>query len=166
MNLFAIFAVLPAMLFTAQGPHPSHIETGHQLFQKNCSACHGAEAKGGRGPDLTTGRWKWGSTDAAILQNILSGIPGTPMPAFPMPEDDGRAIVGWLRSLHSAGQEESVTGDPKAGRTLFFGAAGCSRCHTFGGQGGRLGPDLSRIAEEKTVADLKKDITQPDDSLR
>ena len=36
----------------------------------------------------------------------------------------------------------------------------------FGGPGGRLGPDLSRIGEEKPVAELKKAITQPDDSLR
>ncbi len=168
MRPSALRPVLLTIVLAAQAhaQGPTRVQTGHQLFQKNCSACHGTEAKGGRGPDLTSGRWKWGSTDAAILQNILSGISGTQMPAFPMPEDDGRAIVAWLRSLRSTGPEESVTGDPRAGRALFFGAAGCSRCHTFGGQGGRLGPDLSRIAEEKTVADLKKDITQPDDGLR
>src|SRR5690348_4924069 len=168
MRFSVVRPVLFAMVLAAQAQaqSPTRIETGHKLFQKNCSACHGSEAKGGRGPDLTTGRWKWGPTDAAILQNVLSGIPGTQMPAFPMPEDDGRAIVGWLRSLRSAGPEESVTGDRQAGRRLFFGAAGCSRCHMFGGQGGRLGPNLSRIGEEKSVADLKKDITQPDESLR
>ena len=72
----------------------------------------------------------------------------------------------WLRSLRSAGPEEQVTGDPRAGRALFFGGAGCSRCHMFGGQGGRLGPDLSRIGEEKHVAELKEAITKPDESLR
>jgi PQQ-dependent dehydrogenase (methanol/ethanol family) len=160
------FHLLVGMLFAAQDQQPARIETGHQLFQKNCSACHGTEAKGGRGPDLTTGRWKWGSSDAAILQNILTGIPGTQMPAFPMQEGEGRTILAWLRSLRNTGPQEQVTGDSKAGRTLFFGAAECSRCHMFGGQGGRLGPDLTRIAEEKNIPELRKDIMQPDESLR
>src|SRR5262245_53687056 len=166
MKFFGLFLLFPATLLAGQAPQLSRVEAGHKLFQKMCSACHGTEAKGGRGPDLTSGRWKWGSTDAAILQNILTGIPGTQMPAFPMPEDDARAIVAWLRSLRSVGPEEQVTGDPRAGQTLFFGAAGCNRCHMFGGQGGRLGPNLSRIGEEKSVAALRKDVTQPDETLR
>ena len=100
MRSSALRPLLLTIVLAAQAhAQGTRVQTGHQLFQKNCSACHGTEAKGGRGPDLTTGRWKWGSTDAAILQNILSGISGTQMPAFPMPEDDGRAIVAWLRSL-------------------------------------------------------------------
>ena len=168
MNFVGLIPLFAAMLFALPPPAPgaSRIDIGHKLFQKTCSACHGTEAKGGRGPDLTSGHWKWGSSDAAILQNILTGIPGTQMPAFPMPEEDARAVVAWLRSLRSAGPEERVTGDPRAGYALFFGSAGCSRCHIFGGRGGRLGPDLTRIAEEKSIAELKKDITQPDESLR
>ncbi len=166
MKFFGLFLLFPATLLAGQAPQLSRVEAGHKLFQKMCSACHGTEAKGGRGPDLTSRRWKWGSTDAAILQNILTGIPGTQMPAFAMPEDEGRTIVVWLRSLLHAGPEEQVTGDPVAGRGLFFGAAGCSRCHMFGGQGGRLGPNLSRIAEEKSVTELRKEIAQPDENLR
>ena len=135
MKLTPLWYFLPAMLAAAQTPgsqNLSRIETGHKLFQKNCAACHGMEAKGGRGSDLTTGHWKWGSSDADILRNILTGISGTQMPAFPMPEDEGRAIVAWLRSLRSTGPEEQVTGDPHAGRALFFGSAGCSHCHIFG----------------------------------
>lgn len=157
-------ALLPAMLVYGNA-QTNRADAGHQLFQKTCSACHGSEAKGGRGPDLTTGRWKWGSSDADILRNILGGIPGTQMPAFAMPEDDGRAIVAWLRSLHIS-PGERITGDAHAGRTLFFGAAGCSRCHMFGAQGGRLGPNLSRISDEKSAAELKKAITDPNDTLR
>src|SRR5678810_1026616 len=151
----AFFTLLSAMLLLApaQAQNPARLEMGRKLFQKNCSACHGSEAKGVRGPELTTGRWKSGSSDADILRNILTGIAGTQMPAFPMPEDEGRAIVVWLRSLRSAGPEEQVTGDPRAGRALFFGSSGCSHCHMFGGLGGRLGPDLSRIGEEKHVSE-------------
>jgi PQQ-dependent dehydrogenase (methanol/ethanol family) len=163
--LVLLLAAMPVAL-PAPTPESARIDTGRKIFQKTCSACHGTEGKGGRGPDLTTGRWKWGSSGAAILQNILTGIPGTQMPPFAMPEDDARAIVAWLHSLRNDGPEDQITGDPHAGRVLFFGSAGCSGCHIFGGQGRRLGPDLSRIAEEKSVAELKKDITQPDESLR
>jgi PQQ-dependent dehydrogenase (methanol/ethanol family) len=168
MKSTVLLALLSAILLAAhaRAQRPERIEAGHKLFQKTCAACHGTEAKGGRGSDLTTGRWKWGSSDADILRNILTGIAGTQMPAFAMPEDEGRAIVAWLRSLRSAGPEEQVTGDARAGQALFFGAAGCSRCHMFGGQGGRLGPNLSRIGEEKHVAELKEAIQNPDQSLR
>ncbi len=168
MKLLALIPLFTAMLqaLPPPGPESPRVAAGHALFQKNCSACHGSEGKGGRGPDLTTGRWKWGSSDADILRNILTGISGTQMPAFAIPEDDGRAIVAWLRSLRNLGPEERITGDARAGRTLFFGAAGCSRCHMFGGQGGRLGPNLSRIGEEKNAAELRKAITDPNESLR
>lgn len=167
MKSSIFLTLLSAILLTSQAgaQRPERIDAGHKLFQKTCAACHGTEAKGGRGSDLTTGRWKWGSSDADILRNILTGIAGTQMSAFAMPEDEGRAIVAWLRSLRS-GPEEQVTGDSRAGRALFFGDAGCSRCHMFGGQGGRLGPNLSRIGEEKHVAELKEAIKNPDQSLR
>ena len=158
----AVMFFAPATLISGT----TRVETGHEIFLKNCSACHGSEAKGGRGPDLTTGHWKWGATDAAILENILKGIAGTQMSAFPMPEEDARAVVAWLRSLRDLGPDERVTGDRAAGRALFFGSAGCSKCHIFGGQGGRLGPDLTRIADENNLQQLKKDITEPHDSLR
>jgi cytochrome c oxidase cbb3-type subunit 3 len=85
MKRSAFLTPLSLMLFVvpAQAQNPARIEMGHKLFQKNCSACHGSEAKGGRGPDLTTGHWKSGSSDADILRNILTGIAGTQMPAFP-----------------------------------------------------------------------------------
>jgi len=168
MKFFALIPLLGAMLLAFPQPTPetSRVDSGRALFQKTCSACHGSEAKGGRGPDLTTGRWKWGSSGADILRNILTGIPGTQMPAFAMPESDGRAIVAWLRSLRNVDPDERFTGDARAGRTLFFGAAGCSRCHMFGAQGGRLGPNLSYIGEEKNAAELKKAITDPNESLR
>src|SRR5579872_4650994 len=163
-TIASLYFLSVALLCAA--PPAARVEEGHKLFQKNCSACHGSEAKGGRGPDLTTGHWKWGASDADILRNILTGISGTQMPAFPMPEDEGRAIVAWLRSLRSSGPEERITGDASAGRALFFGTAGCGRCHMFGGQGGRLGPDMSRMGEEKHVGELREAITKPDASLR
>jgi len=74
MKRSAFLTLLPAMLLMAQAraQNPARIEMGHKLFQKNCSACHGSEAKGGRGPDLTTGQWKSGSSDADILRKLTN----------------------------------------------------------------------------------------------
>ncbi|MFZ0009541.1 MAG: c-type cytochrome, partial [Steroidobacteraceae bacterium] len=60
----AAFTLLAAFVPVAGAQAPGRIDVGHKLFQKNCSACHGSEAKGGRGPDLTTGHRKYGSSDA------------------------------------------------------------------------------------------------------
>src|ERR1700751_4811506 len=58
------------------------VREGASLFRGNCSPCHGLNARGGgRGPDLTSGRWTHGSTDDAIFRTISQGVPGTDMPA-------------------------------------------------------------------------------------
>ena len=122
-----------------------HPETpqGKTLFIRKCSACHGDTAKGGRGPDLTTGTWKHGSSDADLMRNIIKGIPGTQMPPIPMSETDARSIISFLRSLAESEKTVQVAGDPEAGRRLFFESTGCSSCHMFGGRGGILAPDLT-----------------------
>src|SRR6478672_1242498 len=85
----AILLFLSASVLPAQGPSAEDITAGQNQFQKFCTACHGGNAKGGRGPDLTSGRWRSGSADADILRNIRSGIPNTEMPAFPISAREG-----------------------------------------------------------------------------
>ena len=61
---------------------PAAIKEGASLFRANCSPCHGLNARGGgRGPDLTSGLWIHGGSDAAIFRTISQGVPGTEMPA-------------------------------------------------------------------------------------
>jgi PQQ-dependent dehydrogenase (methanol/ethanol family) len=144
----------------------SEVAAGRKLFQSLCTSCHGESAKGGRGPNLATGDFRWGRSDEAILKNILQGVPGTPMPAFPMSQSDGKSVVAYLRSLRTNGTAEKLHGDSEAGRKLFFGSAKCSQCHMIGGRGGRLGPDLSSIGDERAVSEIREAIVDPDKSLR
>lgn len=140
-------------------------ETGRQLFVKLCSSCHGDTGKGGRGSDLTTGQWRHGGSDEDLRLNITKGIKGTQMPAFPMPENDVLEIVKFLHGL-SGGETERAAGDSEQGREAFFGAARCASCHTFGGRGGILGPDLTSIARQTKLPAIRKAILDPDADLR
>ncbi len=141
------------------------VARGRALFAEKCAACHGENAKGGRGSDLTSGKWKWGGSDTEISLNIRMGIPGTQMPATSISEDEADAVVAFLRTF-SQHDMEPITGDAAEGRSLFFGSAGCAACHFFGGRGGRLGPDLSKIRDEKSVSELRQAITEPSESQR
>jgi alcohol dehydrogenase (cytochrome c) len=139
MKLALLFA---ATTIAVLAQHPEAIREGRQLFVRNCSACHGDTAKGGRGPDLTTGEWKHGGSTEDLVRNIVKGIPGTQMPPIPMPDAEAQAIVVFLQSLSAKGGEKP-TGDEARGRTLFFGEGKCFGCHMFAGRGGVFGPDLT-----------------------
>jgi putative membrane-bound dehydrogenase-like protein len=53
-------------------------------------------------------------------------------------------------------------GDARAGREIFLGKkAGCTACHTVAGQGGKVGPDLSKIGSIRVGRDLLEAIVFP-----
>jgi putative heme-binding domain-containing protein len=54
------------------------------------------------------------------------------------------------------------SGDPDLGRTVFFGnKAGCTACHTVGGRGGKVGPELTKIGAIRSGRDLLESIVFP-----
>ncbi len=55
---------------------------GQRLFKQLCGPCHGFDARGGQGPDLTDERWAHGGSDAEIYWSMASGVPGTRMREF------------------------------------------------------------------------------------
>ncbi len=163
-NLRSGLLIASISIAFAQDSDPQRIATGRVLFEKSCTSCHGQNAKGGRGPNLT-GPMHRGSLESEIMQNIISGIAGTQMPGFPVGEEEARSIVAYLRSLRTGGPDLPVKGDSAVGQRLFFSTAGCSGCHMYRGQGGRLGPDLSLVGQAKTVRELTRAITEPHKEL-
>jgi putative heme-binding domain-containing protein len=140
------------------------IQEGASLFRANCSPCHGLNARGGtRGPDLSTGRWTHGSSDADIFRTITQGVPGTEMPGAGFEDSEIWTLVAYLRSLAPA--KAALSGNRLKGERIFAGSGGCSQCHMIKGQGGRLGPDLSRIGASRSVAYLVDSIRQPSKDL-
>ena len=140
------------------------VKEGASLFRSNCSPCHGVNARGGgRGPDLTSGRWRHGGTDAEIFRTISDGVPGTEMPANSFEDSEIWAIVAYLRSLAPA--KGAVTGDAKKGEAIFWDQAGCGSCHMVRGRGGRLGPDLSRVGAARSAEYLEESVREPSKQL-
>jgi alcohol dehydrogenase (cytochrome c) len=142
---------------------PSAVRTGKIIYDQTCSACHGPDAQGGRGPSLATGQFSHGGEDADLFHTIQSGIAGTQMPAFSaLPTEDVWRIVTYLRSLNATkvNGNETVTGNAAAGEALFWGKAGCGQCHEVNERGSILGPDLSDAGKD-SAEDLQSVILHP-----
>ena len=74
-------------------------------------------------------------------------------------------IMTYLDSLTPNPSSIDLPGNPTSGQTLFAGKGNCSSCHMINGEGGRLGPDLSRIGERRDPDTLKKDLLKPNESV-
>ena len=82
-----------------------------------------------------------------------------------------RLVLPWSPQLMNPAMAMPITipnlsgGDPARGRTIFIGAQGrCAQCHTFRGQGGKVGPDLTEIGQ-KGRAELYRNIASPSASI-
>ncbi|PYT32257.1 MAG: hypothetical protein DMG57_02470 [Acidobacteria bacterium] len=49
---------------------PEDIAAGAKTFRSHCAPCHGLHGEGGRGPNLASGRFYHGGTDASLFTNI------------------------------------------------------------------------------------------------
>jgi len=120
------------------------IEAGKDLFQANCSSCHGLEAQGtSQAPSLI------GSGAAAVYFQMSTGR----MPAKEVGAENDRKpvtfspqqiedIAGYVASLGggpeipTAEQVSTEGADTALGSELF--SANCAQCHGFAGAGGAL----------------------------
>jgi cbb3-type cytochrome c oxidase subunit III len=88
---------------------PESIAAGKASYTRYCANCHGLNAQGSPGndltpeaPDLTDKEWKHGSTDGEIFTNIKKGIgPEFNMGAFgdQLKDEDIWRVVNYIRSL-------------------------------------------------------------------
>ena len=146
--------VLAARVAAAQVPAADEVANGRGLFQTRCADCHGIDAKGVHGPDLTV-VFANGATDERVFQTIRRGVPATEMPASNAPDAEIRAIVAYLHSL-SPTPNDAPSGNAANGERVF--TQSCATCHRVNGRGGVLGPDLSRVGISRSRALLTRDI--------
>jgi mono/diheme cytochrome c family protein len=112
--LLACAAVLGARPAVAQAPAavtPAAIAQGDSLYhgKANCYACHGANAQGVVGPNLTDAEWihSDGSYDA-IVKQITTGVPieeskskiaMPPKGGSQITDDEVKAVAAYVYSL-------------------------------------------------------------------
>src|SRR5258707_11918986 len=144
---------------------PADVAAGAKIFRSHCAECHGLKGEGGRGPNLQTGVFFHGATDADIFLNITDGISGTAMPGVFFSRDQVWQVVAYVRSLSASGVNRPA-GDAAHGGELFRDK-GCIGCHLVRGEGGFKGPDLSVIGAQRSVEHLRQAIVDPNaDVLR
>jgi cytochrome c oxidase cbb3-type subunit III len=138
------------------------IEAGSRHFVESCGVCHGVDGRGSaRGPNLTQGMIVSRGSDEEVAGAIRLGVPNSAMPAFALPDGEIKQLVAFIRSLGIRAAQLVVAGDRDLGKQLFFGKGRCSGCHMIRGQGGLLGPDLSNVGGDRTLAEIKQSILSP-----
>jgi putative membrane-bound dehydrogenase-like protein len=106
------------------------------------------------------------SLSAETLRRVLAGSA----------DEVRRSAIPLLRRLEEGRQSQEArlveldpvlrSGDVRRGRTVFFGrTAACSTCHLVNSEGGRIGPDLSKIGSIRTGRDLLEAVVFPSASF-
>ena len=152
----ALIASLGLFAVLAQAPAPE----GERLYRAQCADCHGPRGEGGRGPSLNRPVLRHAGNDAALVNVVSRGIPGTEMPRSGMSPRQARQVAAYVRSLGRAAPS-AVPGDPARGTQLYDGKGGCARCHTVRGHGGALGPDLTNIGARRSASYLRAALVDP-----
>ena len=99
-SLLAVFLVMGVTLPSLAGEPPRARQNELlYLLEQDCGSCHGLRLKGGLGPPLLPADIA-GTTDEALIDAILLGRPGTPMPPWDVEitEDEVKWLVGRLRT--------------------------------------------------------------------
>ena len=149
---------------------------GSELFDVNCSSCHGNDARGGTAPALATDQFLEMVTEDQIVQLTSLGVPGSEMVAYaldnggPLTAEHIRAIAVYLRSLEEGAADNPSWRYPLAaegltGRDIFI--LGCARCHGVNLEGTEDAPDLGQgsDAEEESDARLARRVREGKDEV-
>jgi putative heme-binding domain-containing protein len=162
---FLCFAILhflgfPTVQSSPHSPAASDIVKGEKLFRIHCAVCHGPKGEGGKGANLAVPKLLHAATEEALKRVIQHGISGTEMPESDLEEPEIEQIVAYV---HQLGYQlaEPVSGDPQAGRQLYFTKGGCDSCHMIRGRGSAFGPDLTNVGLRRGASYLRKVLVDP-----
>jgi len=90
----------PAQLL-AGAKNAAVLDLGAERFTRSCASCHGDQAQGLIGPNLTDDRWLHGGSVEQIFQTVAKGWPSKGMPPWgrTLSPDELAALVSYLRSI-------------------------------------------------------------------
>jgi mono/diheme cytochrome c family protein len=134
---------------------PDQVLDFKALYAQNCSACHGAQGKGGAALALADPVYLAIADDATLRKVTADGVPNTTMPGF------GRSAGGMLtdrqvdvlvQGMRSWAKSEALQGatpppytaeapgDAQRGTEVYI--TFCASCHGPGGKGGKKGSSI------------------------
>ncbi|MGI9249825.1 MAG: cytochrome-c oxidase, cbb3-type subunit III [Pseudohongiellaceae bacterium] len=113
------------------------MDTAERIYQRECSACHGVEARGqvSQFPNLMDVDWQWGASAEAIEQSIRNGRNAIMAPwEGILNETQIRNVATYVQQLQQL--QQPPTADNPPGKTTFDQY--CVVCHTADGTGNPL----------------------------
>jgi putative heme-binding domain-containing protein len=154
----SVLAVLASFLSAgASAQSFTQAAPGKQLFDAHCVDCHGVNGTGDEAPAINHAL---SADDAALHKIIRDGTPDGRMPRVRrMTEEEVDQLVAYVRVL-GRGPNTPIVGNAERGRTVYQ-RLDCRTCHVIGGQGGVLGPDLTRVGQTRAVNYLKQVVLEP-----
>lgn len=143
------------------------IGKGQTLFRANCAFCHGPDATGASGPDLMHSKIVNDDEGGNLIGQVVGqGRPGK-MPVFHLTEEQIHQIAAFLHERlrvsytpygvlpQNMPAQRLLVGNAADGKAYFFGAGGCSHCHSPEG-------DLKGVASRLTPLKLQNSIVYPE----
>ncbi len=153
--LRAAWLMLAASILAAQN------RPGEKLYLVHCAGCHGDKGQGARGTVLAAPRLKYANTDETMQHVIRRGIAGTEMPPAALNESEIQQVAAYVREMGRTAPNRSSEAAER-GRRLYEARGGCSKCHTVGGRGGTIGPDLGDVGVRRNAEYLRRALTDPE----
>ena len=138
-------------------PDPQLASNGEKVFGPTCGFCHGADGRGGTGPDLLRSAVVLDDDKGELIGPVIqNGRPSRGMPAFSsLTEEQVRAIAEFLHmqvelaaNRGTYRTQNIVTGNAQAGEAYFKGEGKCYTCHSVTG-------DLAHVASKLSPLDLQ-----------
>lgn len=95
---------------------PARVEEGQKVFGTICMACHGPNAEGLVGPNLTDKFWIHGNTPSDIAKSVQGGYPekGMPPQGDVLGPEKVRAVVAYVLTL----KNKNVPGKEPQGQPI------------------------------------------------
>lgn len=144
------FIILSLNGFSVQAQHvndPSLVAKGAKVYSENCARCHNAR------PAEEYSKKEW----SVVIPHMRAKAHMTGKEAL--------AVEAFLASTLTAdvrneGSYEKANAPRKSGSELIA-QFGCQGCHQINGEGGKLGPALDDVVENKGEAFVLKKLNDP-----
>ena len=143
------------------------VERGRKQFVESCGFCHGADATGGRGPDLVRSPLIAHDVKGDKIGEVIrNGRADKGMPPQSLTNQQISDLAAYLHfrlteSIESAGVppaypvQRLLTGKAEAGKDYFNGAGHCKDCHS-------PSDDLAHVAQKYSSTELESRMLYPD----